>query len=112
MPAGCSLGWGDDLVVAQGALDEERFVAVYGFRGRVIDTASFDGAKWLGCYERQIAAGAPFPPEYRTGYRRTETLQPLDPAFPDPRLPTHGPTVTLTGHSPSEGRVEFVPSHA
>ncbi|MEU3246134.1 FAD-dependent oxidoreductase [Streptomyces sp. NPDC006875] len=103
---------GDRLVVPQGALDEQRFVAVYGYRGRVIAAVSFDGAKWLGFYEQQIAAGAPFPPEYGTVDRRTETLQAADPAFPDPHLPTHGPTVTLTGHSPSERRVEFVPSRA
>ncbi|GAA2658217.1 NAD(P)/FAD-dependent oxidoreductase [Streptomyces lunalinharesii] len=103
---------GDQLVVVQGALAEERFVAVYGYRGRVIAAASFDGAKWLGFYQEQIAAGAPFPPEYHTVDRRTETLQPVDPDFPDPHLPTHGPTVTLSGHSPSERRVQFVPSRA
>ncbi|MFD8421619.1 NAD(P)/FAD-dependent oxidoreductase [Streptomyces sp. NPDC059466] len=103
---------GDQLVVAQGALAEDRFVAVYGYRGRVIAAVSFDGAKWLGFYEQQIASGAPFPPEYRSVDRRTERLQPIDSAFPDPHLPTHGPTVTLTGHSPSERRVTFVPSHA
>jgi NADPH-dependent 2,4-dienoyl-CoA reductase/sulfur reductase-like enzyme len=102
----------DQLVVAQGTLTEARFVAVYGYRGRVIAAASFDGGKWLGFYEQQIAAGAPFPPEYRSVGQRTETLQPVDPAFPDPHLPTHGPTVTLTGHSPSERRVEFAPSYA
>ncbi|MFD5659259.1 NAD(P)/FAD-dependent oxidoreductase [Streptomyces hirsutus] len=103
---------GDQLVVAQGTLDEERFVAVYGYHGRVIAATSFGGAKWLGFYQEQIGAGASFPPEYRLVDRRTATLQPVDPDFPDPHLPTHGPTVTLTGHSPSERRVEFVPSHA
>lgn len=101
---------GDQLVVSQGTLAEERFVAVYGYRGRVIAAASFNRAKQLGFYQEQIAAGAPFPPEYRMVDRRTETLQPVDPAFPDPHLPTHGATVTLTGHSPSERRVGFVPS--
>lgn len=103
---------GGQLVVAQGTLAEERFVAVYGYRGRVIAAVSFDGAKWLGFYEQQIASGAPFPPEYRSVDRRSETLQPIESAFPDPHLPTHGPTITLTGHSPSERRVTFVPSHA
>ncbi|MFJ9417973.1 NAD(P)/FAD-dependent oxidoreductase [Streptomyces sp. NPDC101227] len=103
---------GDQLVVAQGTLAEQRFVAVYGYRGRVIAAASFDGAKWLAFYQQQIESGAPFPPEYHSVDRRIEKLQPVDPAFPDPHLPTHGPTVTLTGHSPSERRVEFVPSHA
>ncbi|WP_351235569.1 FAD-dependent oxidoreductase [Streptomyces sp. NPDC002133] len=103
---------GDQLVVAQGTLAEERFVAVYGYRGRVIAAASFNGAKRLGFYQEQIATRAPFPPEYRLVDRRTETLQPVEPAFPDPHLPTHGATVTLTGHSPSERRVEFIPSRA
>ncbi|MEU4093222.1 hypothetical protein [Streptomyces sp. NPDC026673] len=87
-------------------------MAVYGYRGRVIAAASFDARSWLGFCEQQSAAGAPFPPEYRTVDRRAELPQPIDPAFPDPHLPTHGATVTLTGHSPSERRVRFVPSHA
>ncbi|GES34704.1 FAD-dependent oxidoreductase [Streptomyces angustmyceticus] len=103
---------GDQLVVAQGALDEARFVAVYGYRGRVIAAASFDAGKWLGFYQQQIEAGAPFPPDYALVDRRTDTLQPVDPAFPDPHLPTHEPTVTVTGHSPTERRVQFVAPHA
>ncbi|MEU5101255.1 MULTISPECIES: FAD/NAD(P)-binding oxidoreductase [unclassified Streptomyces] len=103
---------GDQLVIAQGTLAEQGFVAVYGYRGRVIAAAFFDRAKWLGFYREQIEANASFPPEYRMADRRTETLEPVDPAFPDPHLPTHQPTVTLTGHSPSERRVRFVPSRA
>ncbi|MGW1540011.1 NAD(P)/FAD-dependent oxidoreductase [Streptomyces sp. NPDC002309] len=103
---------GEQMVIAQGALAEERFVAVYGYRGRVIAAASFDGGRWLGFYEEQIAAAAPFPPDYRMVNRRTATLQSIDPDFPDPHLPSHGATVTLSGHAPSERRVEFVPSHA
>ncbi|MFE9493965.1 NAD(P)/FAD-dependent oxidoreductase [Streptomyces collinus] len=103
---------GDQMVITQGTLAEERFVAVYGYRGRVIAAASFDSARWLGFYEEQIAAAAPFPPDYRLVDRRTSTLPVIDPDFPDPHLPTHAPTVKLTGHSPSERRVNFVPSHA
>lgn len=103
---------GDQLVIAQGALAEGRFVAVYGYRGRIIAAAAFDGGKWLGFYREQIETGASFPPEYRLVDRCTDVLQPVDPAFPDPHLPTHEPTVTLTGHSPTERRVEFVVPHA
>ncbi len=46
---------GDKLVVAQGALDDERFVAVYGYRGRVIAAVAFDGARWLGRHVRTWA---------------------------------------------------------
>ncbi|MFI9047035.1 NAD(P)/FAD-dependent oxidoreductase [Streptomyces sp. NPDC053427] len=103
---------GDQLVVAQGALTEGRFVAVYGYHGRVIAAASFDAGKWLGFYQRQIETGASFPPDYPVVDRRTGALQPVDPAFPDPHLPTHEPTVTVSGHSPTERRVQFVASPA
>ncbi|MFG3206926.1 NAD(P)/FAD-dependent oxidoreductase [Streptomyces sp. NPDC048192] len=103
---------GDQLVVAQGALAEERFVAVYGYRGRVIAAASFDAGKWLGHYQQQIETGASFPPDYPVVDGRADAVQPIDPAFPDPHLPTHEPTVTLTGHSPTERRVHFVPARA
>ncbi|MFD4232371.1 NAD(P)/FAD-dependent oxidoreductase [Streptomyces sp. NPDC058545] len=103
---------GDQLVIAQGALAEERFVAVYGYRGRVIAAASFDAGKWLGFYQQQVEAGASFPPDHQVVDGRTDALQPADPAFPDPHLPTHEPTVTLTGHSPTERSVQFVASRA
>ncbi|MFD3493490.1 NAD(P)/FAD-dependent oxidoreductase [Streptomyces sp. NPDC058690] len=103
---------GDQLVIAQGALAEERFVAVYGYRGRVVAAASFDSGKWLGFYQQQVETGASFPPDYQVVDGRTDALQPADPAFPDPHLPTHEPTVTLTGHSPTERSVQFVASRA
>ncbi|MFD5536840.1 NAD(P)/FAD-dependent oxidoreductase [Streptomyces sp. NPDC127079] len=103
---------GDQLVVAQGALAEGRFVAVYGYRGRVIAAASFDAGKWLGHYQHQIESGAWFPPDYPVVDGRADAVQPIDPVFPDPHLPTHEPTVTLTGHSPTERRVQFVPARA
>ncbi|MFE4957100.1 NAD(P)/FAD-dependent oxidoreductase [Streptomyces sp. NPDC056653] len=103
---------GDQLVVAQGALAEERFVSVYGYRGRVIAAASFDAGKWLGYYQQQIETGASFPPDHPVVDSRADALQPVDPAFPDPHLPSHGPTVTLTGHSPTEQSVQFLPARA
>jgi 3-phenylpropionate/trans-cinnamate dioxygenase ferredoxin reductase component len=35
---------------------------------------------------------------------------PVPADFPDPSLPTHGPTVTLTGYSPSDRRLVFTPA--
>lgn len=98
---------GDQLVIAQGALTEERFVAVYGYRGRTIAAASFNAGKWLGFYQQQIETGASFPPEYPLVDRRAATPQPVDPEFPDPHLPSHEPTVTVTGYAPTERRVRF-----
>ncbi|CAM5625889.1 Pyridine nucleotide-disulfide oxidoreductase OS=Streptomyces antimycoticus OX=68175 GN=hcaD_1 PE=4 SV=1 [Streptomyces antimycoticus] len=30
--------------------------------------------------------------------------------FPDPSVPTHGPQVTVSGHSPTDQRVTFTPA--
>ncbi|MGW2634466.1 oxidoreductase C-terminal domain-containing protein [Streptomyces chattanoogensis] len=45
---------GDQLVIAQGSFNEARFVAVYGYRGRVIAAASFDAGKRLATMSAQI----------------------------------------------------------
>ncbi|MFF0789251.1 NAD(P)/FAD-dependent oxidoreductase [Streptomyces spiralis] len=103
---------GDELVIAQGDLAERKFVAVYGHQGRVIAAVSFDGGRWLEFYRHQIEAAAPFPPDYVTVDQHAAALKAIDPEFPDPALPSHGPTVTLSGHSPSERRVGFVPARA
>ncbi|MEU6578477.1 FAD/NAD(P)-binding oxidoreductase [Streptomyces sp. NPDC046805] len=101
---------GDQLMITQGSLAERRFVAVYGYQGRIIAAVSFDNAKWLEFYEREIERGAPFPVEYATADRRPEGRQPVPAEFPDPSLPTHGPTVTLTGYSPADRRLVFTPA--
>ncbi|AEW98957.1 NAD(P)/FAD-dependent oxidoreductase [Streptantibioticus cattleyicolor] len=102
----------DELLVTQGSLAERRFVAAYGYRGRVIAAVGFDHAKWMGFYAKLIEEAAPFPPEFPAVDRRPEGLRPVPAGFPDPALPTHGASVTLTGHSPSERRVVFTPSRA
>ena len=103
---------GDEVVITQGSLAERRFVAVYGYQGRVIAAVTFDQAKWLEFYQRADRAAAPFPPAFATVDRRPEGLRPVPAEFPDPSLPTHGPTVTLTGYSPSDRRVTFTPARA
>ena len=102
----------DELVVTQGALAERGFIAAYGYQGRVIAAVGFDRARWMGFYQRLIERGAPFPPDFPGVDRRSEGLRPVPARFPDPALPTHGPTVTLTGHSPDERRVAFTPARA
>ncbi|WP_405742693.1 NAD(P)/FAD-dependent oxidoreductase [Streptomyces sp. NBC_01525] len=102
----------DQLLVTQGSLTEHRFTAVYGHQGRVIAATTFDQGKWLEFYERQIERAAPFPPEFPTVDRRPEGLHPVAAGFPDPSLPTHGPTVTLSGHSPADRRLSFTPRRA
>ncbi|MFB7668622.1 NAD(P)/FAD-dependent oxidoreductase [Kitasatospora sp. NPDC056138] len=102
----------DQIMVVQGALAERRFTAVYGHQGRVIAAVTFDQAKWLEFYQQQIEQAAPFPPEFTTVDRRPEEAHPVPAEFPDPSLPSHGPTVTLSGHSPTDRRISFTPLHA
>jgi hypothetical protein len=103
---------GDEIVITQGSLAERRFVAVYGYRGRIIAAVAFDQAKWMEFYREQIEVRAPFPPDYATVDRRPGGMRPVPAEFPDPSLPSHGATVTLTGHDPSERRVQFTPARA
>ncbi|MDF3290539.1 NAD(P)/FAD-dependent oxidoreductase [Streptomyces silvisoli] len=103
---------GEQVLVAQGSLAERRFTGVYGYQGRVIAAVTFDQTKWLEFYERLIESAAPFPPPFRTVDRRVEGLEPVDAGFPDPSLPTHGPTVTVSGYSPVDRRITFTPARA
>ncbi|MFF4754349.1 NAD(P)/FAD-dependent oxidoreductase [Streptomyces sp. NPDC002514] len=101
---------GEEIMITQGSLAERRFVGVYGHQGRIIAAVSFDNTRWLEFYQRMIEEGAPFPVEFPTVDRRPEGRRPVPADFPDPSLPTHGPTVTLTGYSPSDRRLVFTPA--
>ncbi|MFC9283342.1 NAD(P)/FAD-dependent oxidoreductase [Streptomyces collinus] len=101
---------GDQIMITQGSLAERRFVGVYGYQGRMIAAVSFDNNRWLEFYRRQIERGAPFPVEFPTMDRRPEGRQPVPADFPDPSLPTHGPTVTLSGYSPADQQLVFTPA--
>jgi len=95
----------DQVVVAQGSVPERRFVAAYGYRGRMTAAVSFDHGIWLDFYQRMIEAAEPFPPPLPAGgepaYR-----QPL-PAQIDQKQRFHA-TVAVTGHDPSEREAEIV----
>jgi NADPH-dependent 2,4-dienoyl-CoA reductase/sulfur reductase-like enzyme len=101
---------GDEIMITQGSLAERRFVGVYGYQGRVIAAVSFDNTRWLEFYQRMIETGAPFPVDFPTVDRRPEGRKPVPADFPDPSLPTHGPTVTLSGYSPADRRLVFTPA--
>ncbi|MFJ8108207.1 NAD(P)/FAD-dependent oxidoreductase [Streptomyces sp. NPDC096132] len=102
---------GTEIVVLQGTLDDHRFVGVYGYQGRVIGAVAFDHARWLPFYQELIETGAPFPPLFATVDGRSDGRRPMDADFPDPSVPTHGPTVTLSGYSPADRRLTFTPAH-
>ena len=94
----------DELIIAQGSVKQRRFVAAYGHQGRITAAVSFNHAKWLDFYRIQIERADRFPPPAKI-VDQADTAGPVSPGFPDPSLPSHGPTVALTGHVPSEQRV-------
>ncbi|MFE3325800.1 NAD(P)/FAD-dependent oxidoreductase [Streptomyces sp. NPDC059176] len=101
---------GEEILVTQGSLAEHRFAAVYGYQGRVIGAVTFDQTRWLQFYQQLIETTASFPPAYPTVDRRPEGQRPVPAEFPDPSVPTHGPTVTLSGYSPADRRMTFTPA--
>ncbi|MGW7366412.1 NAD(P)/FAD-dependent oxidoreductase [Streptomyces sp. NPDC054841] len=101
---------GEEILIAQGSLAEHRFVGVYGYQDRVIGAVTFDQTRWLQFYEELIERNAPFPPPFPTVDRRTEGKRPQPADFPDPSIPTHGPTVTVSGYSPTDRRITFTPA--
>ncbi|MFF4954879.1 NAD(P)/FAD-dependent oxidoreductase [Streptomyces chattanoogensis] len=91
----------DQVVVTQGSLDERRFVAAYGRRGRLVAAVAVDSPRVLDGYAALIEAGAPFPPVLNAtdGPGR---LDALDAAFPRPAaggVPT--PPVSSIPSAPS-----------
>jgi NADPH-dependent 2,4-dienoyl-CoA reductase/sulfur reductase-like enzyme len=100
---------GEEVVIVQGSTDERRFVALYGQRGRTVAAVTVDQGKWLEFYLDQIERAAPFPPQYhnvaRPGSRRV-----LPAEFPDPAVPTEGPRIVRTGHSPTERAWTLMPA--
>jgi NADPH-dependent 2,4-dienoyl-CoA reductase/sulfur reductase-like enzyme/ferredoxin len=97
--------YADQVVIAQGSVAERRFVAVYGYRGRITAAVGFNQAKWLEFYERLIDQAAPFPPSFRTVNEPADG-HPVAAQVPD--QPTPYATVVVTGHEPSERRVTEV----
>jgi NADPH-dependent 2,4-dienoyl-CoA reductase/sulfur reductase-like enzyme len=100
---------GEEVVIMQGSTDERRFVALYGHRGRTVAAVTFDQGKWLEFYLDQIERAAPFPPQYRN-VAQPASRQVLSADFPDPAVPTEGPMIVRTGHSPTERAWTLLPA--
>lgn len=97
--------YADHVVIAQGSVVERRFVAVYGYRGRITAAVAFNQAKWLDFYGRLIDRAAPFPPSFHT-VDEPANRRPVSAEVPD--RPTPQATVVVTGHRPSERRATLV----
>ncbi|MFJ9832519.1 NAD(P)/FAD-dependent oxidoreductase [Streptomyces sp. NPDC101169] len=100
----------DEVAVTQGSVSDRRFVAAYGYRGRVTAAVSFDNAKWLDHYRRLIETAAPFPPQGLTPDQPAD-MKPVPVDFPGPALLAQGATVVVTGHDPGERRVTAAQQH-
>jgi NADPH-dependent 2,4-dienoyl-CoA reductase/sulfur reductase-like enzyme/ferredoxin len=98
---------GEQVVVTQGSVEERRFLAVYGLRGRIIGAVAFDQAFWLDFYKDLIEEAAPFPPDFRM-VGAAAGMRPVPAGFPPASIPTHDATVVVTGHEPSERRAVLV----
>jgi NAD(P)H-nitrite reductase large subunit len=98
----------DEVAVAQGSVEDRRFVAVYGRRGRIVAAVGFDQARWLDFYQRLIEVGAPFPPRSRSVDQPAAMQQPVPAEFPDQISATQQATVVVTGHALYERRAALV----
>lgn len=97
----------DEVMITQGAAEEFRFVAVYGYRGRVTAAVTFDQGTWLEFYQGLIEQAAPFPPRFRTVHG-AGAPSPVPAGVPDRVAAGHGATVVVTGHDPAERRASLV----
>ncbi|WP_329566632.1 NAD(P)/FAD-dependent oxidoreductase [Streptomyces sp. NBC_01361] len=100
----------DEVVVTQGSVPDHRFVAAYGYHGRVTAAVSFNNAKWLDHYRKLIETAAPFPPPCPTPDEPADA-KPMPVDFPGPKLLAQGATVVVTGHDPGERRVTAAWQH-
>jgi NADPH-dependent 2,4-dienoyl-CoA reductase/sulfur reductase-like enzyme/ferredoxin len=97
----------DEVVITQGSVSDRRFVAAFGFHGRITAAVAFDQTKWLEFYERLIEAAAPFPPDFRTVDQPVDR-RPAPAEIPDQPIRIREATVVVTGHDPSERRAALV----
>ncbi|MFC0435549.1 FAD-dependent oxidoreductase [Kutzneria buriramensis] len=97
--------YADQVVIPQGSVAQRRFVAVYGYRGRITAAVAFNQSKWLEFYAGLINQAAPFPPSFRT-VDQPPDVHPVPAEVPV--RPTYQATVVVTGHTPGQRRATLV----
>ena len=93
--------FGDEVVITQGSVEERRFVAVYGRRGRIVAAVTFNQGKWLEYYEAPDRAVGSVPAP-AAGLRPAGRHAAGAGRVPGPGAPHGVPEVVLTGHDPTE----------
>ncbi|MGY3320902.1 FAD-dependent oxidoreductase [Arthrobacter sp. TE12232] len=96
----------DEVAIVQGSVALRRFLAVYGYKGRIVAAVAFNQNKWLEFYEPLIEQAAPFPPTFRHVDEPAEA-RPVPAGFPAAANPTQDATVVVTGHYPNERRARL-----
>lgn len=100
----------DEVAIVQGSPDDHRFVAAYGYQGRVTAAVSFNNGQRLDHYQRLIETAAPFPPPCPTPDQSADG-KPVPVDFPGPALLARDATTAVTGRTPGELRVTAVHRH-
>jgi NADPH-dependent 2,4-dienoyl-CoA reductase/sulfur reductase-like enzyme len=97
---------GDQILVTQGSLDDGRFAAAYIRDDRIVAAVTFNQGRYLDHYRNLIEQAGP--PPVPVGQAAGNV--PVDARFPDPAVPYSGPTIIVSGRSPTEMRAEEVPA--
>ena len=97
----------DEVVITQGSLAERRFVAAYGYQGRVTAAVTFDQAQVAGVLPAPDRAAAPFPPDFRT-VDRPAGMRPVPAEFPDRVAADREATVVRHRPRAIERRVQWL----
>ena len=82
-------------------------MAAYGHKGRLVAAVTFDQAKWIDFYRREIESAAAFPPDLHA-LDGPATAAPIPADFPHPSVPYAPPPVALTGHAFDDMRAEIL----
>ncbi|WP_081736816.1 FAD-dependent oxidoreductase [Arthrobacter sp. MA-N2] len=96
----------DEVAIVQGSVAEKRFLAVYGYKGRVVAAVAFNQNKWLDFYEPLIEQAAHFPPQFHH-IDESSDARPVPAGFKPAASPTQDATVVVTGHDPNERRARL-----
>ncbi len=96
----------DEVAIVQGSVARRRFLAVYGYKGRIVAAVAFNQNKWLDFYEPLIEQAAPFPPSFHH-IDESADAGPVPAGFKPATSPTQDATVVVTGHDPNERRARL-----
>ena len=96
----------DEVAIVQGSVGSRRFLAVYGYKGRIVAAVAFNQNKWLDFYEPLIDQAASFPPSFHH-IDEPDDAQPVPAGFQPAASPTQDATVVVTGHYPNERRARL-----